>query len=69
MSGLSQPIPVLRHRTNATLALVEALPHSDLAQEDMPIRHSVDLLMMAFVDGKERSQVSRTLEPSPSQIS
>ena len=43
--------------TNATLALVEVIPHSDLAAEDMPVRYLVDLLMLAFVDGKERSQV------------
>ena len=30
--------------------------HDDLGTEDMPIRHLVDVQMMAIVDGKERSQ-------------
>ncbi len=42
--------------TNATLVIVEAVVHDDLGTEDMPIRHLVDVQMMAIVDGRERSQ-------------
>ena len=43
--------------TNATLAIVETIVHEDVQAEDMPIRRMIDVLMMATVDGKERSQV------------
>jgi len=42
--------------SNTTLAIVEAVVHDDLGTEDMPVRHLVDVQMMAIVDGKERSQ-------------
>ena len=42
---------------SATLALVEVIPHSDLAHEDLPARQALDIQMLVVVDGKERSRV------------
>ncbi len=41
----------------ATLVLVEVIPHSDLAHEDLPARQMIDMQMLVVVDGKERSRV------------
>jgi hypothetical protein len=45
----------------AKLALVEVIPHSDLAHEDLPARQALDVQMLVVVDGKERSRVRYTL--------
>ena len=37
--------------------LVEVIPHSDLAHEDLPARQMIDMQMLVVVDGKERSRV------------
>lgn len=42
----------------ATLVLVEVIPHSDLAHEDIAARQMLDVQMLVVVDGKERSRVS-----------
>ena len=44
--------------TNATLVLVEVIPHSDLAHEDIAARQMLDVQMLVVVDGKERSRVN-----------
>ena len=41
----------------ATLVLVEVIPHSDLAHEDIAVRQMLDVQMLVVVDGKERSRV------------
>jgi len=43
----------------ATLVLVEVIPHSDLAHEDLPARQMIDMQMLVVVDGKERSRVRK----------
>ena len=43
----------------ATLVVVEVIPHSDIAREDLPARQMLDIQMIVVVDGKERSPVSR----------
>ena len=43
--------------------LVEVIPHSDLAHEDLPARQMIDMQMLVVVDGKERSRVRLPLEP------
>ena len=49
-------VPSAGSAKNATLAIVETIVNEDLRAEDMPIRRMIDVLMMATVDGKERSQ-------------
>ena len=37
--------------------MVEVIPHSDVAREDLPARQMLDIQMMVVVDGKERTPV------------
>ena len=46
---------------------METIVHDDLGAEDMPIRRMIDVLMMATVDGKERSQVQSFCLPLTAQ--